>query len=204
MDTNRISDGEVAGVTVGGIVFDHVLYDAEADVLYLRVGDPDDAVDALGTAEGDGAYQAADGSLIGLTILNAKLRLEEDGKIELTFPEQKIVVTDLGDAFEHRLPKYVPDLVKIAGGVRLDGIEFEDVEYDRRLDVLYLRTAGTPVSDGASEEFNPLWFDTDGNLVAVTIAEARRLLEDEGKIVVTLPDGRRLEMTGLGPTLAVA
>jgi hypothetical protein len=34
--------------------------------------------------------------LVGLTILNAKLRLEQDGKIELTIPRQKLVVADLG------------------------------------------------------------------------------------------------------------
>ena len=32
-----------------------------------------------------------------MTILNAKLRLEQDGKIELTLPEHTVAVTDLGD-----------------------------------------------------------------------------------------------------------
>lgn len=85
-------------VTIVGIVFDDVVYDSKGDVLYLHVGDPRSAVEFDGTAEGDGTSYGPDGSLVGLTILNAKLRLEEDGEIVLTLPEQRIVVTDLGDA----------------------------------------------------------------------------------------------------------
>ena len=50
------------------------------------------------TVEGDGTQYGPDGSLIGMTILNAKLRLEEDGKLELTLPERRVEVRDLGDA----------------------------------------------------------------------------------------------------------
>lgn len=98
MDSHSIS-ARVASKTVkiGGIVFDNNLYDAKGDVLYVNVGDPGDAVDWIGTAEGDGTCHGPDGSLIGLTILNAKLRLEQDGKIELTLPEHTVSVTDLGD-----------------------------------------------------------------------------------------------------------
>lgn len=84
-------------VKIGGIVFDNNCYDAEGDILYVNVGDPGDAVDWIGTAEGDGTSHGPDGSLIGMTILNARLRLEQDGKIELTLPEHTVVVTDLGD-----------------------------------------------------------------------------------------------------------
>jgi len=54
-------------------------------------------VDFDGTAEGDGTSYGPDGSLVGITILNARLRLEEDGKIVLTLPEHRVEVTDLGD-----------------------------------------------------------------------------------------------------------
>lgn len=83
-------------VTIAGITFDNNLYDREGDVLYLHVGEPTDAVDFDGTAEGDATRYGPDGSLVGLTILNAKLRMEEAGEIVLTLPEQRIVVTDLG------------------------------------------------------------------------------------------------------------
>ncbi len=98
MDSHGIS-ARVASKTVriGGIVFDNNRYDAKGDVLYVNVGDPGDAVDWIGTAEGDGTSHGPDGSLVGLTILNAKLRLEQEGKIELTLPEHTVAVTDLGD-----------------------------------------------------------------------------------------------------------
>lgn len=97
MDSHGVSAKRAAEtVTIGGIEFDNNFYDRDVDVLYLHVGDPGDAVDAIGTEEGDGTFHAADGGLLGLTILNAKARLEEDGKIELTIPRQTLAVTDLG------------------------------------------------------------------------------------------------------------
>jgi len=101
MDSHRVSARAAAKtVKIGGIVFDNCEYDRRGDVLYVNVGAPGDAVDWIGTAEGDGTSHGPDGSLIGMTILNAKLRLEEDGKIELTLPEHTVVVTDLGDILE--------------------------------------------------------------------------------------------------------
>ena len=100
MDSHRVPTRSSSTVTIGGIVFDNNFYDREVDVLYLHVGDPANAVDAIGTEEGDGTFHAADGSLVGLTILNAKLRLEQDGKIEFTIPRQKLVVTDLGEVLD--------------------------------------------------------------------------------------------------------
>jgi uncharacterized protein YuzE len=191
-------------VTIGGVVFDNIVYDADVDVLYLHVGSPEQAVDYDATAEGDSVRFDAEGGLVGFTILSPKLRLDQGGKIELTLPEHKLVVTDIGDAFEQRLPKYAPDMVKVPGGVQLGRIEFDDVEYDRTGDTLYLRAAGDAVSHGASQEFNPLEFDADGNLVAVTIGEARATLRRQGRIVVTLPDGRSLELADVGDALAAA
>ena len=102
MDSHSVSSrapSSVASkaVTIGGIVFANNRYDAKGDVLYVNVGDPGDAVDWIGTSEGDGTSHGPDGSLLGLTILNAKLRLQQDGKIEFTLPEHTVAVTDLGD-----------------------------------------------------------------------------------------------------------
>jgi uncharacterized protein YuzE len=85
-------------VKVAGIEFDNVAYDSEGDVLYLNVGDPKTAVDWDGTSEGDGTSYGPDGSLVGMTILNARRRFEREGKISFTLPEQRVEVTDLGDA----------------------------------------------------------------------------------------------------------
>jgi uncharacterized protein YuzE len=96
MDNNSIPARPSAGtVRIAGIDFDNNFYDAEGDVLYLHVGDPKDSVAWDGTPEGDGTSYGSDGSLIGLTILNARLRLVEDGKIVLTLPERQVEARDL-------------------------------------------------------------------------------------------------------------
>jgi uncharacterized protein YuzE len=97
-------------------------------------------------------------------------------------------------------------IVTIPGVTTIGGIAFDDVTYDREGDVLYL-WAGTPrppAFDDASPESHYLQFGEHGELIAITIVNARWLLEHEGKIVVTLPDGSRLETADLGPVLAAA
>lgn len=85
-------------VRIAGVDFDNVEYDSRGDVLYLHVGRPESAVEFDGTVEGDGARFGPDGSLVGLTILNARARFQEQGgKIELTLPEHRIVAGDLAD-----------------------------------------------------------------------------------------------------------
>jgi hypothetical protein len=96
-------------------------------------------------------------------------------------------------------------IVTIPGPLKIDGIEFDNVTYDREVDVLYL-WAGAPrraAFDDASSEGHYLQFGEDGVPVAITIVNARWLLERDGKIVITLP-GRRIEAHGLGPVLAAA
>lgn len=90
--------------------------------------------------------------------------------------------------------------------VKIGGIEFDDVSYYREGDVLYLWVGKPrrPASDDASPEGHYVQFGEDGAVIALTIVNARWLLEHEGKIVVTLPDGSRLETADLGPVLAAA
>jgi uncharacterized protein YuzE len=74
-------------VTVGSVVFDNVTYDREADVLYLHVGDPATAVDFEESPEGHALrYDAAD-QLVGITIVNAKWLLDQDGRVTVTAGE---------------------------------------------------------------------------------------------------------------------
>ena len=84
-------------VRIGGVEFDNNLYDRDADVLYLHVGSPAEALDWDDSVEGDGVRYAADGSLVGITILNARRRLERDGKITITLPQRRLEVTDLNE-----------------------------------------------------------------------------------------------------------
>jgi len=90
--------------------------------------------------------------------------------------------------------------------VKIGDIEFDNVSYYEDGDVLYLwvGTPRRPASDDASPEGHYLQFGENGELIALTIVNARWILEREGKIVVTLPDGSRLETTDLGPALAAA
>jgi uncharacterized protein YuzE len=97
-------------------------------------------------------------------------------------------------------------IVTIPGITKIGGIEFDDVTYDREGDVLYLWAGAPrrPSLDDATPEGHYLQFGEDGAVIAITIVNARWLLEQDGKIIVTLPDGKRLETADLGDVLAVA
>ncbi len=64
-------------VTIADIEFDRVEYDADADVLYLHVGDPARAVDFDETPEGHAVRFDRDGDLVGLTLVRPKRLLEQ-------------------------------------------------------------------------------------------------------------------------------
>jgi uncharacterized protein YuzE len=89
--------------------------------------------------------------------------------------------------------------------VKIAGIEFDNVAYYREGDVLYL-WAGEPrkpAFDDASPEGHYLQFGEDGALIAVTIVNARAILEREGKVTITLPE-HQVETADLGDVLAAA
>ena len=90
--------------------------------------------------------------------------------------------------------------------VKIGRVEYDDIVYDREGDVLYLWSGAPrmPAYDDASPEGHYLQFDQDGTLIAITIVNARWILEREGKVTITLPDRRRLETTDLGSVLAAA
>lgn len=73
-------------ITVGDTTFDRVRYDAEADVLYLHVGDPASAVDFDESPEGHALRFDENGELVGITIVNAKTLLECDDPVVVTVP----------------------------------------------------------------------------------------------------------------------
>jgi len=73
-------------VHVGPYEFEHVSYDSEADVLYLRRGERQAAADTFGAPEGHAVRLDEGGEVIGITIVNAKWLLGRDGKITITVP----------------------------------------------------------------------------------------------------------------------
>jgi uncharacterized protein YuzE len=89
--------------------------------------------------------------------------------------------------------------------ITIAGIEFDNIEYYREGDVLSL-WSGEPrkaALDDASPEGHYLQFGEDGALIAITIVNARRIFEQEGKIPITLPE-HQVEVTDLGAVLAAA
>jgi uncharacterized protein YuzE len=95
MDSHGVPTQLPTTVTLAGIEFDRVVYDRESDVLYLHVGDPETAVDFDATTEGHHTRYGPDGSLVGVTIVNARSLLEQDGEVVLTLPEQTVHAPDV-------------------------------------------------------------------------------------------------------------
>ncbi len=78
---------ERVNITIGPLSFDHADYDAESDVLYLHVGEPQ-AGEGEETPEGHVVRYAPDTSrVVGLTVLGARSILERDGHLAITIPE---------------------------------------------------------------------------------------------------------------------
>lgn len=86
-------------VRIGPLVFDRADYDVDGDVLYLHVGDPQEA-SGEETPEGHVLRFAPDGDrIVGLTLLNARWLLERDGRLVITVPEKiEASADDLAEA----------------------------------------------------------------------------------------------------------
>jgi uncharacterized protein YuzE len=82
-------------VHVGPYEFDHVSYDKDGDVLYLRRGPERSAADTFGTPEGHAVRLDEHGEVIGITIVNAKWLQGCDGGLKVTVPS--LMETDPGD-----------------------------------------------------------------------------------------------------------
>jgi uncharacterized protein YuzE len=83
-------------VRVGLLEFDHVVYDHRGDVLYLSVGEPQEAADSLVTPEGHVLRYDEGNSIIGITFVNAKWLSDRDGALKLSLP---VPAQDLAPAF---------------------------------------------------------------------------------------------------------
>ena len=79
---------ERLNIKIDGLTFDRADYDAENDVLYLARGKTHGASDAALTPEGHGVRYGADGTVIGVTIINARLILDRDGHVTITVPRE--------------------------------------------------------------------------------------------------------------------
>src|SRR5580658_10110858 len=75
-------------ITIGTLSFDNVEYNADADVLYLNIGEPRMPAESFGTPEGHNIRYDETGEVIAITIVNAKWLLDRDGEIKLTIPSR--------------------------------------------------------------------------------------------------------------------
>jgi len=88
--------------------------------------------------------------------------------------------------------------------VKIDDLIFDHGDYDADGDVLYLlRTDTTHASDGAlTPEGHGIRYDENGQVIGITIINARRILEHDGHITITLPHAIRVEANELATALA--
>jgi uncharacterized protein YuzE len=75
--------------------------------------------------------------------------------------------------------------------ITVDGIEFDSHEYDDRGDVLYLSIGEpqVPAETDATLEGHAVDFDADGNVIGMVLVNVRWLMDRDGELRVTWPDG---------------
>ncbi len=90
--------------------------------------------------------------------------------------------------------------------VTIAGITFDRVDYDEEGDVLYLHVGdpATAVEFDQSPEGHALRFDASGNLVGITLVNARWLLEQHGSLTITVPERIVVDRAALEPAVHAA
>jgi uncharacterized protein YuzE len=76
-------------MTIAGITFDNVVYDADADVLYLHVGDPRTAVAFEESPEGHALRLDAAGNVVGITLVRPRHLMTSGEPMVVTIPARK-------------------------------------------------------------------------------------------------------------------
>ncbi|HWA52910.1 MAG TPA: DUF2283 domain-containing protein [Solirubrobacterales bacterium] len=85
---------EEVNLRIGPLTFDHADYDADNDVLYLHVGEPQEA-EGEQTPEGHVLrFEPGTQHIIGLTVLGARAILDRDGELRITIPESVVASAD--------------------------------------------------------------------------------------------------------------
>ena len=87
--------------------------------------------------------------------------------------------------------------------ITIGGIEFDHHSYDERGDVLYL-TVGEPripAETDATPEGHAV--DVDGNVIGMVLVNVRYLLDRDGELKITRPEGH-IRPEQLAPALAPA
>lgn len=87
--------------------------------------------------------------------------------------------------------------------VKIDDLVFDRANYDADGDVLYLaRGESNAAADAAlTPEGHGVRYNADGEVIGVTIINARWLLERDGHLTITLPHAVRVEAGELAAAL---
>jgi uncharacterized protein YuzE len=90
--------------------------------------------------------------------------------------------------------------------IKIGHFVFDNVFYDADVDVLYLHMGdpSTAVDFDESPEGHALRFDADGNLVGVTILNAKFLIERDGELTITVPEVIHVGSDAVVPALVAA
>jgi uncharacterized protein YuzE len=88
--------------------------------------------------------------------------------------------------------------------VKIDDVTFDRANYDADGDVLYLARGTSNVAADAvlTPEGHGIRYGADGQVIGVTIINARWLLERDGHLTITLPHSVRVEAGELAAALA--
>ncbi len=78
-------------IHLGPYSLDHVVYDADGDVLYTAIEKPRPAYDCAETPEGHAIRFDENYEVIGVTIISARWWLEKEGELRVTFPDRPAV-----------------------------------------------------------------------------------------------------------------
>ncbi|HEY2536180.1 MAG TPA: DUF2283 domain-containing protein [Solirubrobacteraceae bacterium] len=87
--------------------------------------------------------------------------------------------------------------------VKIDNLIFDCGHYDADGDVLYLGRGDTKYASDAAltPEGHGVRYDDNGEVIGVTIIDARRIVEHDGYLTITLPHSVRVEAGELAGAL---
>ena len=88
--------------------------------------------------------------------------------------------------------------------VTIGNINFDHAAYDERGDVLYLHVGDRrPAADSSgTPEGHAVRYDADGQVIGMTIINARWLIDRDGKITITIPERIDVSADALASVLA--
>jgi uncharacterized protein YuzE len=88
--------------------------------------------------------------------------------------------------------------------ITIGPLSFDHADYDEENDVLYLHVGDPQVGEGEETPEGHVirYSPVTGRIVGLTVMGPRRILADNGRLVVTIPDAVETTAEDLAPALA--